>query len=337
MARALQVVLGAVLMAAAVSPAAAQKKRPNLVIILTDDQDMKLGSLEVMPKLHKLVAAEGVFFTNGFIATPICCPSRSTYISGLYQHNHRCLQNGVHQGCSSPTWRSGPERLSAAAALKQVGYTTMYAGKYLNAYGTNNASGGVEHVPVGWDNWLGLVGNSRYYDYAISRNGVREAHGSDYGSDYFTDLIRNETVKFLKAHLGKGKPVFTWAATPACHGPNDAAPQYQSLFGNVRAPRTPNFNTGTTGKNTFNSAEFHPTMNESEINFSDNVHQRRLQTLQSVDDLVEAVVATLQAAGELEDTVILYTSDHVCANHNPPPPFPFPAPPDPDTNCGGAC
>eukprot|EP01050_Picozoa_sp_SAG11_P038227 SAG11_NODE_15494_length_576_cov_1.018868_1_plen_165_part_01 len=150
---------------AASPPAAEKKKQPNLVMILTDDQDIKLGSLAVMPKLHKLVVQEGVFFTNGFIATPICCPSRSTYISGLYQHNHHCLQNSVRTGCSSLSFRSGPETLSAAAALKKVGYTTMYAGKYLNAYGQGNASsptGGVEHVPVGWDNWLGLVGNSRY-------------------------------------------------------------------------------------------------------------------------------------------------------------------------------
>ena len=267
-----------------------------------------------VPKLKKLVADEGVFFTNGFIATPICCPSRSTYISGQFQHNHRCLQNSVSAGCNSLGWQAGPELLNPALALKKVGYTTMYAGKYLNAYGFNNTGTppltGVKHVPPGWDNWLGLVGNSRYYDWQISRNGVVEAHGHDYATDYFTDFIKNETLLWLRANLGKGKPVLAWSATPACHGPNDAAPQYQGLFADEKAPRTANFNTGMPGKNRFNSPEFHPAMNASEIEFSDLVHRRRLQVLQSVDDLVEAYVNELTAADALEDTVLLYTSDH---------------------------
>lgn len=157
--------------------------------------------MQAMPKLQKLVAAEGITFTNGFIATPICCPSRSTYISGRYQHNTKCFQNGVKDGCSSPEWRKKIETDAMAVHVQAQGYKTFYTGKYLNAYGTPNG-GGISHVPPGWDSWLGLKGNSRYYDYSVSRNGTEEKHGHDYATDYFTDLVKNETVKFLQDNLG---------------------------------------------------------------------------------------------------------------------------------------
>ena len=63
-------------------------------------------------------------------------------------------------GCSSKAWREGLEQETFAAKLQGAGYTTMYAGKYLNQYG-RGAGGGVGHVPRGWDWWSGLVGNSR--------------------------------------------------------------------------------------------------------------------------------------------------------------------------------
>ena len=301
--------------------AAAAPTKPNLVMVLTDDQDVLLGSMQAMPKVKKLIVEQGVNFTNAFIATPICCPSRSSYVSGMYQHNHKCYQNGVNDGpgrdetkggCSSPYFQAagGPESQSPAAVLKKAGYVTQYAGKYLNQYGTPNG-GNVTHVPVGWDSWLGLVGNSRYYGYSVSRNGTSEPHGHDYNNDYFTDLIKNETLRFLDAHMAGPKPFFVWAATPACHGPNDPAPQYQDSFATPgTAPRTPNWNTGQVGKNEFNSLTYHPAMNVSAVAYSDITYRRRLEVLKSVDDLVEEVIDKLTAGGVLEKTVFLYTSDH---------------------------
>jgi N-acetylglucosamine-6-sulfatase len=150
----------------ATAVAAAAAKQPHLVVILTDDQDLTLGSMQAMPKLQKLVVDQGVTFEQAFIATPICCPSRASYISGRYQHNHRCLQNSVHAGCNSAEWRNTTEKDSVAPHVQAQGYTTFYAGKYLNAYGALDA-GGLAHVPPGWDSWLGLQGNSRYYNYSV--------------------------------------------------------------------------------------------------------------------------------------------------------------------------
>ena len=47
-----------------------------IVYILTDDQDIRLGSLEVQPKLRSLVIEQGLMFENAYVTTPVCCPSR---------------------------------------------------------------------------------------------------------------------------------------------------------------------------------------------------------------------------------------------------------------------
>ena len=70
--------------------------------------------------------------------------------------------------------------------LNDAGYTTFYAGKYLNNYGSPKV-GGCAHVPPGWDQWYGLVGNSKYYGYTVcTGNNGSEVHGNDYATDYFT-------------------------------------------------------------------------------------------------------------------------------------------------------
>eukprot|EP00485_Elphidium_margaritaceum_P025151 CAMPEP_0202718666 /NCGR_PEP_ID=MMETSP1385-20130828/124302_1 /ASSEMBLY_ACC=CAM_ASM_000861 /TAXON_ID=933848 /ORGANISM="Elphidium margaritaceum" /LENGTH=75 /DNA_ID=CAMNT_0049381495 /DNA_START=1 /DNA_END=224 /DNA_ORIENTATION=+ len=74
-----------------------------------------------------------------------------------------------------------------AVHLHALGYTTFYSGKYLNQYGIPMANG-PQHIPPGFDHWYGLIGNSRYYNYSISNNGVLEEHGDDYAKDYYTDL-----------------------------------------------------------------------------------------------------------------------------------------------------
>lgn len=143
--------LATALAAAAVLGRAAPR-RPNIIVILTDDQDLDMASMEYMPKLKEHLVDEGLTFQRFYAAVPVCCPSRSAFISGMYQHNNMVVGNTVGANCSSYDWQSGPELLGFASFLNQAGYATSYAGKYLNEYGKPEA-GGVSHVPGGWDEW----------------------------------------------------------------------------------------------------------------------------------------------------------------------------------------
>eukprot|EP01047_Picozoa_sp_COSAG01_P113572 COSAG01_NODE_42279_length_441_cov_7.266082_2_plen_114_part_01 len=91
----------AVHVAAAAAPT--PTRRYSVAFVLTDDQDLTLNSLDYMPKTRRLLG--GVEFTNMFATTPVCCPSRSSYMSGMYQHNTRCLANSVGSGCDGPQAR----------------------------------------------------------------------------------------------------------------------------------------------------------------------------------------------------------------------------------------
>jgi extracellular sulfatase Sulf len=81
----------------------ARNRRNNIILVITDDQDVLLGSLDFMPKTLRLLAQRGVAFPNAFVATPICCPSRSTILSGVYAHNHQVMTN--NQRCAGQEWR----------------------------------------------------------------------------------------------------------------------------------------------------------------------------------------------------------------------------------------
>jgi N-acetylglucosamine-6-sulfatase len=159
MALLLLLVVVAVTVHVAAAAAPTPTRRFSVAFVLTDDQDLTLNSLDYMPKTRRLLG--GIEFTNMFATTPVCCPSRSSYMSGMYQHNTRCLANSVGSGCDGPQARVW-EAQSLAVHLRSAGYQTGFWGKYLNTYGTPAAGRGLA-VPPGWAEWGGLVGNSKYY------------------------------------------------------------------------------------------------------------------------------------------------------------------------------
>jgi len=164
-----------------------------------------------MPLLQKLLAEQGTTFSNSFVHTPICCPSRSSILSGRYLHNGVALNNSVTGNCNGELWQEGAEKETYAVHAQTAGYQTAYAGKYLNQYGTRTSPGcptgkeaGCKRVPPGWDRWMGLVGNSRYYGYNTvkSEDGGQTAfvqqHGTDFDQDYLPNLVANRTLELIR-------------------------------------------------------------------------------------------------------------------------------------------
>lgn len=281
--------------------------KPNIVFILTDDQDVTMDAITPMTHTLELLGKHGMTFNNMFTSSPLCCPSRSSILTGNYIHNHGALNNSISGNCSSVAWQQGPEKKTFATYLKSAGYSTFFAGKYLNQYG-KSAVGGLAHIPPGWDQWIGLQLNSRYYNYSLSVNGKEEVHGDDYHKDYLTDLINNRSMEYLQKQSGS-HPFFMMMSTPACHSPFDSAPQYVSQFTDKKAPRGPSFNVHAADKHWLIRRAQNP-MSNSSITYIDETFRKRWRTLLSVDDMVKNVVTLLDSKKLLNKTFIIFSSDN---------------------------
>ena len=134
--------------------AEAPAPKPNIVVVMSDDQTVE--SMRVMANVNTMLGAEGTTFADNYVSFPLCCPSRTTFLTGQYGHNHTVMGNALPQG--------GYEKLAPTHAntlpawLKLAGYHTVHIGKYLNGYGRQRPT----EVPPGWDEWFGSVDPSTY-------------------------------------------------------------------------------------------------------------------------------------------------------------------------------
>ena len=114
-------------------PAVTVSSRPDIVLIITDDQ--RYDTLHVMPQVQRLLIDGGMQFKRAIITNPLCCPSRATMLTGRYSHTTGVYFNGGPHG----GWHAfrGSESSTIATALDRVGYRTALFGKYMNGYGGN--------------------------------------------------------------------------------------------------------------------------------------------------------------------------------------------------------
>jgi N-acetylglucosamine-6-sulfatase len=269
--------------------------KPNFVFILADD--MRQDDLNYMPKTRALLGGQGMRFTNAYVSYALCCPSRATILRGQYAHNTGVWSNG---GALQVYKNRGYEQDNLATRLDAAGYRTGLFGKYFNRYEGSA-------VPVGWDDWFAKF-HGVYYDYDVNDNGTIRHFGTR-ERDYLTDVLRSQTRDFIDASLTHDKPFFAYVAPPAPHPPATPAPRHQHDFDGEKAPRLLSFNEQhVSDKPPW--IESLPSLDATKTANIDNEHEGRVESLQSLEDLVTAVVTKLDNAGVLGNTYIVFTSDN---------------------------
>jgi N-acetylglucosamine-6-sulfatase len=285
---------------------AANSGRPNLLVILTDDQDLVLESMQAMPRVRKLLGDEGVTFTEATVPLSSCCPARTTLLRGQYAHNHGVYSNQLPDGGFARFQALGLERKTIATALRAAGYRTGFFGKYLNGYPEGASP---RYVPAGWDEWASPASGDAYgqFDYTLNVDGrlVEHAHAPE---DYLTDVLAQRGRKFLADWAGH-QAFFMVVAPYAPHKPYVPAPRHAELFADVHAPRGASFNERDVSDKPAKLRKLAP-LGTRAIAELDEIYRDRLRSLVAVDEMDAALVDELAARGELERTYIVFTSDN---------------------------
>lgn len=210
--------------------------------------------------------------------------------------------------------------------LKENGYQTYYAGKYLNNVNTVNwhlflwlLTDNILHshlqydsikIPPGFTDWFGLHGNSKYYNYTLNENGELKQY-FDSENDYLTDVLTRHTLNFLSQQAESGNPFFAMIAPPAPHAPFTSAKRHENTFADIKAPRTPNFNLISDELSKHWIARMKPTpLTDDIVENIDLYYRKRWQTLLAVDELVDEIIRLLINKNLFENTYFVFTSDN---------------------------
>jgi N-acetylglucosamine-6-sulfatase len=292
--------------------AMAADKRPNVLVILTDDQRadaMSLGGNRHLktPNMDR-IGNEGVYFKNMFCTTSLCSPSRASILSGLYAHTHGVIDNFTEYPSG---FRSFPMALQAA------GYDTGYIGKW--HMGEEN-----DNPRPGFNYFVTHKGQGKYFDTEFNLNGERR----EVLKGYYTHVVTDLAQKWLTRDRGD-KPWMLIVGQKAPHSFYFPEPKYERSFDDVRVayPETAQMLAdkpkwirqrlytwhGIYGP-LFDWRKKFPDDRPEAVKDFEAMTRAYWGTLLSVDDSVGKLYELLRQRGELDNTIFIYMADNGILN-----------------------
>ncbi len=284
--------------------------RPNIVVVMSDDQTLASFDPIHMPRTYEDIVARGTLFPNYIIPTPLCCPSRAAFLTGQYGHNNGVLTN--HPGYATfvephnvlPVW------------LRRAGYRTSYFGKFLHGY-EDRVPEAAKPAP-GWAHWAGMMIPHRYYNYDLSLDGERRHFGRSRAS-YLSTQLTDRAKHHIEAYAQTARPMFmvlsylaphsAKAPSSSCHRSAIPGPGEEDLFSTELLPLPPSFNEDNVLDKPSFVRRLKP-LDAAEVSEMQRTYQCRVAALQAMDRGVEEVHDAFERAGELGNTIFIFTGDN---------------------------
>lgn len=289
-------------------PFSAAAQQPNVVFILVDDLRWdELGAAGHptvrTPHIDRL-AKEGARFRNSFVTTPLCSPSRASFLTGQYARTHGIVDNTNRSAAS--------HRLTTFPLLLQrAGYETAFVGKW--------HMGNDDSARPGFDTWVSFKGQGEYLNPEIT-----EGNKTARVKGYITDILNERALAFVRRP--RSKPFLLYLSHKAVHPnirqrddgstePIDGemfvpAERHRGLFTNVKVPRRPNFGKPPVDKPALmRKIGDLPPLGPATATDDATVLGRQ-RALAAVDDGVGEIVKALEEQGQLANTLIVFAGDN---------------------------
>jgi arylsulfatase A-like enzyme len=282
----------------------ATTKRPNIVLILTDDQ--RFDTLWAMPQVQSLLVDHGITFKNAFVTNSFCCPSRATILTGNFSHTTGIYGNMPPHGGAPDFRKYGDDRSTIATWLQGAGYDTGLFGKYLNDYAG-------PYIPPGWTHWDTFNYGFRYYGFQAYTNSRAQCSGHpsckvNYGKNQYSTTVFGEAAAQFIRTAPAAKPLFVYYAPFAPHEPDVPATQYANRFQNLPPWRPPNYDRVNASQPAY--IKDRAPLTTRQVKLLAQFRRRQYATLLSVDDEVGSIVDALRATHRLSNTMIVFASDN---------------------------
>src|SRR6266542_3321168 len=269
--------------------------RPNIVFILVDD--LRWDALCVAghpfvktPNIDR-IAKEGVTFRNTFVTTPLCSPSRASFLTGQYAHKHNIVGNEKPQILNPLSFKL----TTFPMLLQRAGYETAYIGKW--------HMGNDDAPRPGFDRWVSFKGQGVYNDPVINFDGKAEKVPG-----YMTDLLSDHAVEFVKRR--RAKPFMLYLAHKAIHGPFTPAERHKDLYADQAIKRAPNAQDMLEGKPMLRRTVGERPAARPGGGPNGELIRNQMRCLTAIDEGVGRLLKVLEETAQLDNTVIIFTSDN---------------------------
>jgi arylsulfatase A-like enzyme len=268
-------------------PTAALAGKPNILLIVTDDQrEMPLAP--VMPRTEEWFGSQGTAFTRAFATTPRCCPARVSFLTGLYAHNH-----GIYGEDVLASELAAVEPSMIQRRLHEAGYRTGLFGKYLNNWPN-------DRNPANFDRWA-TTPLVEYSGAAWNVGGITRVV-----TENSTTFIGDTSLAFVEAADADDEvPWFLHVGFMAPHLPSDVEPRYED----VTVPPL-RLSPAMTEQDRRDKPAFVAERRLRTVSQIRSKRDRQLRSLVAVDDQIDRLMTRLESLGELENTIAVFISDN---------------------------